>query len=297
MSFLFAGMVQAGCASDDQAKPQTKLVVMSFNTKGDNAEPPNAWPDRRPVMAELLNDIQPDIIGTQETPFGQIKDLIEDLPHYEWIGLGREGGSKSEYNAIFYNAERFEPLEYDHYWLSETPKVIASRSWGNRYVRMVTWAKFLDKESNSHFYFVNTHLDHDSVNGKSIARENSAKMIINTVNKFESGVPVFLTGDFNSSSTVHPDHDNIPYLIFTEEGGFFDTWVEAEERKGEGLGTFNSFKYEDGGGADKRIDWILAKGDMAVRYAEISNYQKNGHFPSDHFPVIAEVVLPNTPEQ
>ena len=62
--------------------------------------------------------------------------------------------------AVFFKRERFEPLEFDHYWLSDTPNVVGSSSWGNTVVRMVTWIRFLDKAADRELYVVNTHFDH-----------------------------------------------------------------------------------------------------------------------------------------
>jgi hypothetical protein len=44
--------------------------------------------------------------------------------------------------AIFYRRARFELLETKDYWLSETPEVVGSKSWGSSLPRMVTWARF-----------------------------------------------------------------------------------------------------------------------------------------------------------
>jgi hypothetical protein len=80
---------------------------------------------------------------------------------------------RGEFMAIFYRRNRFEPLEYEHFWLSDTPDVIASSTWGNGVRRMVTWAKFRDRTTGREFYFWNTHLDHEV----QFAREKSAELI------------------------------------------------------------------------------------------------------------------------
>ena len=82
---------------------------MSYNLRYASQNPPNAWPQRRPLVAECVRSISPDLIGTQEGLYPQLKDMAADLPEYAWIGLGREGGSKSEFMAIFYKKGRFDP--------------------------------------------------------------------------------------------------------------------------------------------------------------------------------------------
>src|SRR5690606_22970939 len=80
-------------AADAATKPPMKLRVMSFNLRFASNQQPNAWPDRRPVMKHVIEQAAPDVIGTQEGVYAQLRDLAADLPAYEWIGLGRAGGS------------------------------------------------------------------------------------------------------------------------------------------------------------------------------------------------------------
>ena len=171
------------------------LHVMSFNLRYASTSTPNSWAQRRPVMAELLRREQPTVLGTQEGLYGQLKDIQRDLPdRYDWIGVGRAGGSRDEFMAIFYDTRRLEPLEFDHFWLSDTPDVIGSKSWGNNVIRMVTWVRFADLRTGKEFIAVNTHFDHQSEN----SRQLSANLVRDRVNGFAPGLPVVLTGDFNT---------------------------------------------------------------------------------------------------
>jgi len=251
------------------------LCVMSYNLRYASDRSPNAWPVRRPIMAELIKKTNPDLIGTQEGVYKQLKELASDLPAYEWIGLGREGGSKGEFMAIFYRRDRFEPVAFDHFWLSDTPEVIGSATWGHSNRRMVTWVRFLDRQTKREFYFMNTHLDHEV----QLAREKGARLIRERVEALQPKLPVILTGDFNAGAS------NKAYSILTEGGFFNDTWVAAKERRGEGLGTFNNFKEVPRD--NTRIDWILARGDAQVSATEILTYSRDGQFPSDHCPLVA----------
>src|SRR5688500_5339888 len=94
-----------------EGAPAAPLCVMTFNLRYASDRPPNAWPQRRPVMKECIASVKPDLIGTQEGVYPQLKELSSDLPEYAWIGLGRDGGSRGEFMAIFYRRARFEPLE------------------------------------------------------------------------------------------------------------------------------------------------------------------------------------------
>ncbi|HEY5912173.1 MAG TPA: endonuclease/exonuclease/phosphatase family protein [Verrucomicrobiae bacterium] len=258
----------------------TTLKVMTYNLRFASPTGPNSWPVRRSLMRECLLAASPDIIGTQEGLYLQLKELAADLPEYNWIGLGREGGSKGEFMAVFYRKARLEPVAFDHYWLSDTPELIGSTTWGNSNRRMVTWVRFLDRETKREFYHFNTHFDHEI----QAAREKSAVLVKERVQKLGTSLPVVLTGDFNAG------YDNKAHQILVEDQFFQDTWDLAKDRRGEGLGTFNAFKEIPRN--NTRIDWILAREKVEVERVEIVTFARDGRFPSDHCPVLATLRLP-----
>jgi len=90
-------------------------LIATYNLRYAGDAPPNAWPQRRPPLQALLDHYRPDLNGTQEGLYSQIKGIAADQPAYDWIGLGRDGGSRGEFMAIFGRRGRFEPLEYDHF--------------------------------------------------------------------------------------------------------------------------------------------------------------------------------------
>jgi endonuclease/exonuclease/phosphatase family metal-dependent hydrolase len=279
---LAAGLLFAAVLT---ARAQTSaggvnLCVMSFNLRYASMTPPNAWPDRRPLVKEVIQNYSPDLIGTQEGLYLQIKNIATDLPAYEWIGTGRDGGSRGEFMAIYYKRAEFEPLEYDHFWLSDTPDVIGSTTWGNSNRRMVTWVKFRHAKTGKEFYFLNTHFDHQI----QPAREKSATLVRSRIEALKTELPVLLVGDFNANAET-----NKVYHILTDGGFLTDTWKASPKRINEGIATFNSFKGPNPNGA--RIDWILARGDITTDKAEIVTFAKGGQYPSDHFPIAAWVQL------
>ncbi|NYE03472.1 endonuclease/exonuclease/phosphatase family metal-dependent hydrolase [Bacillus niacini] len=259
----------------------TILKVMTYNVKNsaDVLPPPHSWEERKELIKELIQLESPDLLGTQECLVGQVYDAAEILPDYDWVGLGREGGSKGEYTAIFFKKDRFKVLEYDHFWLSETPNVIGSTSWGNSITRMVTWARFVDVKTNLQFYHMNTHLDHESSN----ARVKSAQLMIKKIAEFDPKLPILVTGDFNE------DIHSKPYEVFLKEGALSDTWNMTNLRENEELGTFNDF--QDPPGGKERIDWILVQGNITTESVGIVATHPNGRFPSDHYPVVANVYM------
>lgn len=253
------------------------LCVMTYNLKYASETQPNAWSQRRPLVAECIRQADPDLLGTQEGLHAQLKDIAADLPAYAWVGQGREGGNKSEFMAIFYRKSRLEPLADDHFWLSDTPEIAGSSTWGNSNRRMVTWVKFRDRATAKEFYHFNTHLDHEV----QIARERGAALIRRRVERLNTSLPVILTGDFNCTVS------NKAHQILVDSDFFKDTWLTARERRGEGLGTFNGFKAIPKN--NTRIDWILARGSVEVSITEIITFSRDNQFPSDHFPLVARM--------
>jgi endonuclease/exonuclease/phosphatase family metal-dependent hydrolase len=256
------------------------LHVMSFNLRYASDLSPHSWTARRPVMAELLRREQPTVLGTQEGLYAQLRDIEQDLPgRYDWIGVGRAGGSRDEFMAVFYDTSRLDPLEFDHFWLSDTPNVIGSKSWGNNIIRMVTWVRFADRRTGKEFVTVNTHFDHQSEN----SRQRSAALVRDRVNGFAPGLPVVLTGDFNA-----PSDTSVTYDTLMTGAGMTDTWPAAAERRTPLYATFHGYNplVPDG----IRIDWILTRG-ATVQAAGINTFERNGQYPSDHLPVQALITL------
>ncbi|WP_054705997.1 endonuclease/exonuclease/phosphatase family protein [Bacillus sp. JCM 19041] len=183
------------------SEEENQLKVMSFNLRNGNANDPSphSWTERRPTIQSFLESEDADIIGTQEVHHYQVTQLDDDLTNYDWIGLGREGGTSGEFMAIYYKSNRFTPLESGHYWLSDTPDVIGSTTWGNSIPRMVTWAKFQEVGTDEEFYFINTHFDHQSAE----ARQKSAELITSKTSDYDESLPMILTGDFNAPLVVN----------------------------------------------------------------------------------------------
>lgn len=261
---------------------------MTFNLRYASDTPPNSWPERRSVMKRLLLQEQPYIIGTQEGLYQQLRDLQADLPaDYDSIGEGREGregregGGRGEAMQVFYDARRLHPVEHGHYWLSDTPDVVGSKSWEGCCPRMVTWIRFTDTSTNQQFYVVNTHLEAFSAE----TRAQSADLILERLQRLDPDLPVLMTGDFNEAA----QRGATVYDKLVTHGPLVDTSETARER-GPLYATFHGYRPLTPNGA--RIDWILSSPDVQTRFAAINTYSERGQFPSDHLPVQALVRLP-----
>ncbi len=246
------------------------LRVMSFNVRlmpADDGE--NRWEARRDLLVQTIRRADPDVFGTQELFKGQGDYIVAGLPQYAWFGRGRRGDDGDEHMGVFYRKDRLRAVESGDFWLSDTPGVAGSISWGNLYPRMVTWALFERLADGRRFYFFNTHFPYREQDGQ--ARTRAAGLIAQRLAELPQGVPVVLTGDFNDV----PDSDAYRTLAATLQ----DAWTTARRRSGPAA-TFHDFT----GKADRRIDWVWSKGLQARRVRTLTD-QRNGRYPSDHFPV------------
>ncbi|MET9450891.1 endonuclease/exonuclease/phosphatase family protein [Streptomyces cinerochromogenes] len=259
------------------------LRVMSFNLRFASTAEPHSWAARRPVTRGLLHRERPHVLGTQEGLYHQLRDIEADLGgSYDWIGTGRAGGSRDEFTAVFYDTRRLAPQEYDHFWLSDTPDVIGSNTWGGGSVRMVTWVRFRDRlDGDRAFYVLNTHLDNRSQN----ARARAAALIARRIARLDRSLPLVVTGDFNAAAHQNPVYDTML------GAGLTDTWDMAAER-GALYGTFHGYRPLTPDG--DRIDWILATPGVTAHRASVNTFSVDGQFPSDHLPVQASLTLGRT---
>ncbi|HJW45280.1 MAG TPA: endonuclease/exonuclease/phosphatase family protein [Lysobacter sp.] len=257
------------------------LRVMTFNvrllTAGDG---PNQWRYRRDLAAQVIRQQQPDVIGTQELFAEQGDDLIARLPDYAWFGTGRRGGRGDEHMGVFYRRDRLRVVESGDFWLSDTPDVAGSITWGNLLPRMVTWALFeriADRIGDRRrFYLFNTHLPYRMQDED--ARVRSVEAIVQRVRALPQDVAVIVVGDFNTGPTGRE------HALLAAD--LQDAWIAAPKRKGLAA-TFHGFT----GKANRRIDWIFYRGLQARQVQTITKHEGE-RYPSDHFPVVATLRWP-----
>ena len=96
-----------------------EMNVMSFNirmsTKSDGA---NWWEYRKDLAANVIKFYDVDMFGAQEVLHNQLTDLLDRLPDYGYVGVGREDGkTKGEYSPILYRKDRFSVVKSGNFWL------------------------------------------------------------------------------------------------------------------------------------------------------------------------------------
>ena len=253
------------------------LRVMTFNIRyGLANDGEDSWEFRKQMVMDVIREHGADLLGLQEALRFQLDAICDEFPEYGRIGIGRDPGGEGEYSAILYRKSRFDVQDAGTFWLSETPDT-PSTHWENKHLRICTWARLLDRSSGEFVYYYNTHYDHQS----QPARINSSRLLAKTIASRKHMDPVILTGDFNA------DEQN-PAIVFLKEESpvvLRDTFrvMHPDEPT---VGTFNAFT----GVSDRgKIDYVFVGPQIKVLDAAIIRFNRNGRYPSDHYPVEALV--------
>lgn len=270
-----AALLISACATSTTPPPAVR--VMTYNIRLNLAsDGPNAWPHRKDAVAGLIEAHRADLIGVQEALPDQLLDLDALLPAHARFGTGRSAGRSGEHTAIFYRRDRFDLLEHDTFWLSESPNVAGSKGWDAAYERIATWGKLRDRRSSSTFYIFNTHFDHVG----RVARRESAKLLAARIDAIAGSAPVILTGDFNDVPRSEA------YEILVASGLKDAIGVTRTASRGPDS-TWNAFRAIDPG---RRIDFVFVRGPIEVlEHAIDPRTLDDGRFPSDHLPVVVEI--------
>jgi endonuclease/exonuclease/phosphatase family metal-dependent hydrolase len=259
----------------------SSLRLMTYNLRvavADDAEPP--WTVRREAVASMIRFHAPDVVGVQEALRPMIADLDDRLEEYTWVGRGR-GADQNEHCALLYRPARVHLDRHDTFWLSTTPQVPGSRSWNAAYPRIATWAALTDDRTDRTLVVVNTHFDHESAR----ARRRSARVLGERVDALAGAGPLAVIGDLNTPPRTPPYR----HLVAPDGPALRDALHESAQPHHGPVATFNGFEDQVQSGA--RIDYVFVRGPLAVRRHGTLTDRWNGHFPSDHCPVVADVTL------
>lgn len=260
----------------NQISAQTHRLA-TFNIRWDNPnDVGNLWKDRASQVMQLIQFHQIGIVGTQEVLAHQLNELNEGLG-FASIGVGRDDGkAKGEFSPIHYDPSRYQVEESGTFWLSPTPDQ-PSKGWDAALNRVCTWGKFVSAEGER-FYVFNVHYDHIGQQ----AREESSKLVQAKIKELNrENLPVVWMGDFN----VTPD--NLAYQVILAQESWKDARLISKLPSYGPKGTFTAFEWDRM--PDGIIDHVFVQGKIEVlRHGILTdNYGKK--YPSDHFPVLAEI--------
>jgi len=262
------------------ADSEPMITALTFNIRyGRAADGANAWRARRAAVIARIRAHAPDLLALQECEEGpQAAYVRAGLPDYHFIGHPRGGGDETaaEMAPVLLRRAAFALEDSGRFWLSETPDLPGSRSWGAQFARTLTWARLQHRASGQRLIFASTHFDlvEDAI-------IEQARVLAAWARRAAGDFPLLIGGDFNTP------RDGPAYRILTAEAGLRDTLRDRQPPLAD-EGTFHGF-----GTVTPRpsIDFVLASPGLRTLRAEIdTTASPAGRYPSDHFPVLAEVV-------
>lgn len=251
--------------------------IMSFNLRCVDDEEGSIH-NRSQIAVAVIDQYAPDSFGIQEATPKWIKILDREFSDkYARVGEGRSPIEIfTEYSAVYYRKDKYNLIDSGTIWLSETPEKKYTKSFDSKHNRIASWAVLEDKETGEKFTHINTHLDHVLES----TRVEQSKVLLTKISELEKSTKVICTGDFNTYETAEA------YSVMT--ASMDDTKLLAE-KSDTGI-TFHKYgtieEHEDGA-----IDFIFTTKGMTVDTYKIIRNTVEGMYPSDHYPIVADILL------
>jgi endonuclease/exonuclease/phosphatase family metal-dependent hydrolase len=242
--------------------------VLTFNLRINvDVDKDNQWPKRLSRIQDKLNNHKADILLFQEVDQGMLKDLSFLEKDYIYYYQGRNEDGFGEGCPIFVRKDRFQIIEVDTIWLSQTPRKKGSLDPEEGYPRIASMV--LLKAQHQLLRVMNCHLAHRSVRNQDL----NLKVLFDFVSSFHDGVPLILGGDFNMEmKKINPYKPR--HLIFA--------LTEVKEK------TYHAF---EGGEGISQIDHFLYQDSLQLDTIKVDQQEQGVPWTSDHYPVIGEFII------
>lgn len=255
------------------------MRVMTFNIK---ANYPfnifNKWHKRAHLIYDVIEQYDCDIIGLQEVTNEMELDLRKQLKDYHQIGMSRTKNFFMERNTVLIK-KKYQVLESKTFWLSKQPHKEGSSMWHSLFPRIYTKV-LCQTRSRRKFVVYNTHLDCLSP----LARSYGLQIILGDISdqQQKEKLPCILMGDFNATprSRVMKKFDLEAFKV---------NGLKAAQSIRPEIYYESTMGYFTGKERGQHIDYIYASNEFEIWNVEIIKYNKEGKYPSDHYPVMAEI--------
>lgn len=264
---------KAEIAVEENADGSINVMSCNIRCRAPQDTGKKSWLYRADLVLKGIANNKPDIIGFQEVTKMQYGYLTDCLKGYDSVITYRDKSIAPEGCPVFYKTDRYELVDKDSFWLSETPEEM-SRDWGAACYRICSYVILKEKLSNKEFVVFNTHLDHISDE----ARIKGIGVVIDKIAQFGSK-PSILMGDFNA------EEDSETYKSAT--GNFLDVKYQTKN-------TMKSCTYQAYGTKldNECIDYIMiSKTGFKVNSYKVIRDTYDGVYSSDHFPLMASLEL------
>ena len=245
-------------------------TIMSFNLK--NLGVPAFFHRRADAVKKQILMYEPDLVAIQEYADFMNEDLSDLESMYRLIVYGRGRVSdKGEECGFLIKKGRFDHIDTEVFWLSETPSVAGSNFKGSIFPRIVVVADLQD--GDNHFVLANTHLDHlvESI------RLRQSLVLTSILQEHYSLDRLVLTGDFNAGRKASclealVNLTGLTEMIPEPDGPTVRELPGISMRK-------------------DPIDHFFRGIDIQVKSCTIIKDKFEGIYPSDHYPVLCEITL------
>ncbi|KAK4337679.1 hypothetical protein RND71_042166 [Anisodus tanguticus] len=253
------------------------LSVMTFNLLEDQLEDsPNSWEKRKDLCISVITSHSPMILCTQQGVKSQLDYIQQCLQGYEQFGISRKGADDtSDQHLYTFQLKGVEPPGFS-------------------------------------FQIVNTTMDEFSPR----ARRRGALLTWQHIASLPPSLPVVYCGGFNT-----PKESTTGRFLLGRSrehgvvGDMRDAWPNARVRKNVSLiRTYHGFKGTKQGPLeflklifralclcwdrqtqDLHVDWILFRGRSLIPVScEVVSDNIDGFYPSSHYPVFSEFMLPRS---
>jgi endonuclease/exonuclease/phosphatase family metal-dependent hydrolase len=285
---LLAALQIANSGSDPVPPPQAAAVRIATHnvhyidlTAPDSRWSAAGWETRKDALDASFKALRADIVAFQEMEsfrggsdggLNLARDtLLARNPDY---GAAASGDWRTfpSTQPIFYRRDRFRLVDQGWFFFSATPEVIYSRTFNGSWPAFASWAEFAPLDGAAPFRVVNVHFEYRSASNRllsaALVRDRMAPVVA-------AGTPVFLVGDINARRRS-------PTAERLAEAGIVFAPVEG-----------STYHFDRGLNLFFAIDHIAATPDL-VRVAGpfVLRQRFGGEWPSDHYPVFADYLLP-----
>lgn len=250
------------------------LKIVSFNIRGHNDKNGNSISERAPRLYDVVEPLQPDVIGFQEyCPLWETHIEKYFGETYDIFNMYRNETVDVESSPILWRKDKFACVDMGYFWLSDTPEE-ETRGWDELYncYRMCEYVVLKEKKSDKPFVVMNTHFGFGDE-----GQVKSAELIYD-YSKTISKYPTIILGDFNMK----------PNSLGYERMSVLFTDVNAVTANDMGQ-TYHGYEPEKY--ADEHIDYCFVNEQVAPVSQTIIDDLVDGHYPSDHYGLKIEVKL------
>ena len=284
LSLVLLLTVMTDWASISAAKPKDAYRVMTCNIRitgleADAPYPERVWENRRNLCVNTILKRKPDFFCLQEVIYDSYEYFKKRCSAYSSYGfVGPEMDAYSEgyhnigKNVIFFRKDKFELVSSGCYWLSDSPLIGGSMSWGTTRARHCNWVRLREIKTGKEIRLLNVHLDHLSDS----ARREQIKLVINECAQYSHSFPQVMCGDFNSGIA------NAPILYIHNQQDWSEMYEDIHGKKEFGF-TCHNFLGDQRKKKGKRIDFIFHRGAIETLSCNIVTDHEGTMYPSDHY--------------